>query len=104
MVTDANGKKVAFKAERPSNFKTQQEAEKFLEEVVGAEFSVSSIEKKPGKRSPAAPFTTSTLQQEASRKLSFPVAITILCLSFGVSILSFKYLETPILKLKSRFY
>lgn len=75
-VTDAGGKKSVFKAERASNFKTQDEAEKFLKEVVAAEFKVSAIEKKPGKRSPAAPFTTSTLQQEASRKLSFPVAIT----------------------------
>lgn len=75
-VTDANGKKVTFKAERPQNFKTEKDANKFLEEVTGAKFSVKSIEKKPGKRSPAQPFTTSTLQQEASRKLGFPVAIT----------------------------
>ncbi len=75
-VTDSNGKKAVFKAERPSNFKTLAEAEKFLNEVVGAEFSVSSIEKKPGKRSPAAPFTTSTLQQEASRKLGYSVSKT----------------------------
>jgi len=75
-VKDASGKKVSFKAERGSNFKTQADAEKFLKEVVGAEFSVSAIEKKPGKRSPAAPFTTSTLQQEASRKLGFSVLNT----------------------------
>lgn len=75
-VTDANGKKITFKAERPQNFKTEKDANKFLEEVTGAKFSVKSIEKKPGKRSPAQPFTTSTLQQEASRKLGFPVAIT----------------------------
>lgn len=75
-VTDSSGKKSVFKAERASNFKTLAEAEKFLKEVSDAEFRVSAIEKKPGKRSPAAPFTTSTLQQEASRKLSFPVAIT----------------------------
>ncbi len=77
-VTDANGKKVAFKAERPENFKTEAEAENFLKEVTGAEFKVKAIEKKPGKRTPAAPFTTSTLQQEASRKLSFSVAKTML--------------------------
>jgi DNA topoisomerase-1 len=77
-VTDNNGKKAVFKAERPSNFKTQADAENFLKQVADAEFSVSSIEKKPGKRSPAAPFTTSTLQQEASRKLGFSVAKTML--------------------------
>ncbi len=75
-VTDNTGKKSVFKAERAANFKTYEEADKFLKEVSNAEFKVSSIEKKPGKRSPAAPFTTSTLQQEASRKLGFPVAIT----------------------------
>ncbi|MDB5284015.1 MAG: topoisomerase [Bacteroidota bacterium] len=78
IVTDANGKKATFKAERPDNFKTEAEADKFLKEVVGAEFKVSAIEKKPGKRTPAAPFTTSTLQQEASRKLSFSVAKTMM--------------------------
>jgi DNA topoisomerase-1 len=77
-VTDNNGKKVAFKAERPENFKTEAEAEKFLTDVADAEFKVSAIEKKPGKRTPAAPFTTSTLQQEASRKLGFSVAKTML--------------------------
>lgn len=77
-VADANGRKSTFKAERPENFKTEAAAEKFLKEVVGAEFKVSAIEKKPGKRTPAAPFTTSTLQQEASRKLGFSVAKTML--------------------------
>ncbi|MBP7389070.1 MAG: type I DNA topoisomerase [Chitinophagales bacterium] len=75
-VTDKNGKKAAFKAERPANFKTEAEAEKFLKQVSDAEFKVSAIEKKPGKRTPAAPFTTSTLQQEASRKLGFSVLKT----------------------------
>ena len=75
-VTDSNGKKASFKAERASNFKTQADAEKFLQEVVGATFNVSAIEKKPGKRSPSAPFTTSTLQQEASSKLGFSVLNT----------------------------
>ncbi|MBK7148508.1 MAG: type I DNA topoisomerase [Bacteroidetes bacterium] len=75
-VTDKNGKKAVFKAERPANFKTEAEAEKFLKQVSDAEFKVSAIEKKPGKRTPAAPFTTSTLQQEASRKLGFSVTKT----------------------------
>ena len=75
-VTDANGKKAQFKAERASNFKTEAEAEKFLKQLVGAKFNVSTIEKKPGKRSPAAPFTTSTLQQEASRKIGMSVSNT----------------------------
>ncbi|MCS6933769.1 MAG: type I DNA topoisomerase [Chitinophagales bacterium] len=77
-VTDPSGKKVTFKAERPVNFKTENEALNFLEEVKDAVFTVSAIEKRPGKRTPAAPFTTSTLQQEASRKLGFPVAKTML--------------------------
>lgn len=65
-----------FKAELPKRFKTQEEAEKFLEQCIGANFSVKNLEVKPGKRSPSAPFTTSTLQQEASRKLGFSVAQT----------------------------
>jgi len=77
-VTDKNGKKSTFKAERPANFKTEAEAQKFLDELVNAEFKVSAIEKKPGKRTPAAPFTTSTLQQEASRKLGYSVSKTML--------------------------
>lgn len=66
----------AFKAERPERFKNEQEALKFLESCVDARFLVKNVETKPGKRTPAAPFTTSTLQQEASRKLSFSVAQT----------------------------
>jgi len=63
-------------AELPKRFQTREEAKTFLERCTGAEFKVSAIEKKPAKKSPAPPFTTSTLQQEASRKLSFPVAYT----------------------------
>lgn len=73
--TDRNTKKV-FKAELPQRFNTQQEAEKFLERCKNATFEVKNIETKPSKRTPAAPFTTSTLQQEASRKLGFSVAQT----------------------------
>jgi DNA topoisomerase-1 len=65
-----------FKSELPKKFKTKEEAEKFLQQCIGAKFSVKNLEVKPGKRSPSAPFTTSTLQQEASRKLGFSVAQT----------------------------
>ncbi|MEZ4790711.1 MAG: type I DNA topoisomerase [Flavobacteriales bacterium] len=61
------------KAELPTRFATEAEAMEFLKSCVGAGFTVNAVEKKPGKRSPAAPFTTSTLQQEASRKLGFGV-------------------------------
>src|SRR5690606_25128660 len=72
----ANGKN--FKAKLPKNFKTQQEAQDFLEQNIGAQFKVSDLETKPAKKSPAAPFTTSTLQQEASRKLYFSVSQTMM--------------------------
>lgn len=65
-----------LKAELPKKFKTEAEAKAFLEKCIGADFSIKNLEKKPTKRSPAPPFTTSTLQQEASRKLSFSVSQT----------------------------
>lgn len=65
--------KAAVKAELPTRFATEAEAMDFLQGCVGATYTVDAVEKKPGKRSPAAPFTTSTLQQEASRKLGFGV-------------------------------
>ncbi|MEQ9376020.1 MAG: type I DNA topoisomerase [Imperialibacter sp.] len=70
----AGGK--VLKAELGKKFKTEAEAQAFLEKCNGAEFSIKNLEKKPTKRSPAPPFTTSTLQQEASRKLSFSVSQT----------------------------
>jgi DNA topoisomerase-1 len=70
------GKK--FKATIPKNFETKEEAQTFLNSSIGAEFKVDDLQKKPATKSPAAPFTTSTLQQEASRKLGFPVAKTMM--------------------------
>ena len=70
--------KELFKAELPKRFKTADEAEQFVQDVITAEFKVESLETKPAKRNPAAPFTTSTLQQEASRKLGFSVARTMM--------------------------
>ena len=68
--------KTLFKAELPKNFETEKEAVDFLNSCKGSAYTVTNLQKKPGKRSPAAPFTTSTLQQEASRKLGFSVAQT----------------------------
>lgn len=65
-----------LKADLPRKIQTEQEAKAFLETCTGASFSIGDIETRPGKRSPAAPFTTSTLQQEASRKLGYSVAQT----------------------------
>ena len=66
----------AFKAKLPKNFAKREAAEKFLDKNAQANFKVSDLQKKPAKKSPAAPFTTSTLQQEASRKLYFSVSKT----------------------------
>jgi DNA topoisomerase-1 len=63
-------------AELPKNFETEAQARDFLERCKGATFRIKNLETKPAKKSPAPPFTTSTLQQEASRKLSFSVAQT----------------------------
>ncbi|PHS10943.1 MAG: DNA topoisomerase I [Kordia sp.] len=68
------GKK--FKAKVSKDFSAKAEAQAFLEKNKGADFSVADLTKKPAKKSPAAPFTTSTLQQEASRKLYFSVSKT----------------------------
>jgi len=65
-----------FKAKLPKNLETKEAAEKFLNSCVNAIFNVADLQVKPSKKSPAAPFTTSTLQQEASRKLNYPVAKT----------------------------
>ncbi|MGB5930161.1 MAG: DNA topoisomerase, partial [Cyclobacteriaceae bacterium] len=70
------GKGKVLNAELSERFKEEKEAEKFLQDCVGAEFSIAKLETKPAKKFPAPPFTTSTLQQEASRKLGFSVAQT----------------------------
>ena len=67
---------VKVKAVLDTKFKTIDEARKFLQDCIGADFTVSDVEKKEATRFPAAPFTTSTLQQEAARKLHFPVSMT----------------------------
>jgi len=73
---DSKGKSYLIQAEYPQKFKTTEEANAFLEQCVNVPFSVTDLAKKPGQKSPPAPFTTSTLQQEASRRLNFSVAQT----------------------------
>lgn len=75
---DAAGKKsdAILNAELPTRFDTAEEAEKFLASCVSASYSIADIEVKPATKSPSAPFTTSTLQQEASRKLGYSVTRT----------------------------
>ena len=72
--TPEDGK--SFKAKLPKNFGSEEEALEFLNNNKGAIYEVADLQKKPAKKSPAAPFTTSTLQQEASRKLGFSVSRT----------------------------
>ncbi len=78
VITAKNGKKAELKAELDTRFKTHEDAIAFLNKCQGAEFTVSEITKKPLKRTPAPPFTTSTLQQEAARKLGFTVSQTMM--------------------------
>lgn len=72
--TNEDGK--SFKAKLPKNFDTKEEAAKFLQKNIHAKFKVADLSTKPAKKSPAPPFTTSTLQQEAARKLYFSVSKT----------------------------
>ncbi len=65
-----------FKAKLPKNFDSKEEAQKFLQENLKASYQIADLTKKPAKKTPAPPFTTSTLQQEASRKLGFSVSRT----------------------------
>lgn len=75
---DINKKKVIFKAEGPDKIKDASGANSFLEKCIGATYTVKDVQVKPAKKSPSAPFTTSTLQQEASRKLGYSVSKTML--------------------------
>ncbi len=75
-VKNKAGKQVELKAELKSRLETYEEAEKFLNELVGSDYTIDDIKVKPTKRKPPAPFTTSTLQQEASRKIYFSVSRT----------------------------
>lgn len=65
-----------FKAKLPKNFETEAEARNFLQKNIGAAYAITELVKKPAKKTPAPPFTTSTLQQEAARKLYFSVSKT----------------------------
>ncbi len=73
-----NGSSKIVKAELNERFDTEEEALEFLEKCKSAQFTIDAIEKRPVKKSPSAPFTTSTLQQEAARKLRFSVAKTMM--------------------------
>ncbi|MBN8671624.1 MAG: type I DNA topoisomerase [Flavipsychrobacter sp.] len=75
---DINNKKVTFKAEGPDKMKGSATAKTYLQRCINATYAVNDVQVKPGKKSPAAPFTTSTLQQEASRKLGYSVSKTML--------------------------
>lgn len=76
--TDADGRPAEIRAELNTRFKTEDEAKAFLEKCCHTEFTVQDITTRPMKKSPAPPFTTSTLQQEAARKLGFTVAQTMM--------------------------
>ena len=77
-ITNTDGSQSEVKAELDTRFKTHGEAVAFLEQCKDAKFTVSNITKKPLRRTPAPPFTTSTLQQEAARKLGFTVSQTMM--------------------------
>jgi len=77
-VKNEQGRNVELKADGPGRFDSEQDARSFLEKCLNATYSIKDIEVKPLKRKPTAPFTTSTLQQEASRKLGFSVKRTMM--------------------------
>ena len=77
-LTNADGSATEVKAQLANRFKTEEEVTAFLEKCKEAKYTVESVTKKPVKRTPAPPFTTSTLQQEAARKLGFTVSQTMM--------------------------
>ncbi len=77
-ITNADGSQTEVRALLGTRFKTHEEVEQFLEKCKEATYTVQSVSKKPLKRTPAPPFTTSTLQQEAARKLGFTVSQTMM--------------------------
>ena len=77
-ITNADGSQSEVKATLAQRLKTHEEVEQLLEQCINAEFVVDTVSKKPLKRTPAPPFTTSTLQQEAARKLGFTVSQTMM--------------------------
>ena len=77
-ITNADGSQTEVKATLAQRLKTHEEVEQFLQKCVDATYAVESVSKKPLKRTPAPPFTTSTLQQEAARKLGFTVSQTMM--------------------------
>ena len=77
-ITNADGSQTEVRAFLGTRFKTHEEVEQFLEKCKEATYTVESVSKKPMKRTPAPPFTTSTLQQEAARKLGFTVSQTMM--------------------------
>ena len=77
-VTNADGSQSEVKAQLPTRFKSEEQVKQLLELCRDAQFTVESVQKKPVKRTPAPPFTTSTLQQEAARKLGFTVSQTMM--------------------------
>ena len=76
VVPEKSGKSTLLKAECSDRFDNEENALQFLQKCTNAEFVIGDIVTKPAKKSPAPPFTTSTLQQEASRKMGFPVSLT----------------------------
>ena len=97
----ADDEKMEVKAELSTRFKTHDEALAFLEECKNARFEVSSVTKKPLKRTPAPPFTTSTLQQEAARKLGFTVSQTMMVAQRLYESVRITYMRTDSVNLSS---
>ncbi len=89
-------------AELPQKFETYEEAKDFIEKLQKADFKVESLTTKPGKKSPSAPFTTSTLQQEASRKLGFSVKQTMMVAQRLYEAGKITYMRTDSLNLSSQ--